>query len=31
VYTSSTARWKRYEKHLGPMLEVLGDPGPDAS
>jgi len=25
VYTTSTARWKRYEKHLGPMLEVLGD------
>lgn len=31
VYTSSTARWKRYEKHLGPMLEVLGDLGADAS
>jgi tetratricopeptide (TPR) repeat protein len=25
VYTSSQQRWKRYEKHLGPMLEVFGD------
>ena len=25
VYTSSQERWKRYEKHLGPMLEVFGD------
>ncbi len=25
LYKSSQARWKNYEKHLGPMLEVLGD------
>lgn len=25
LYRSSTQRWKHYEKHLGPMLEVLGD------
>lgn len=24
VYTSSVARWRRYEKHLGPLVEVLG-------
>ncbi len=24
MYTSSVERWKRYEKHLGPALEVLG-------
>lgn len=24
VYTSSVARWKRYEKHLGPLREGLG-------
>jgi hypothetical protein len=23
VYTSSIGRWRRYEKHLGPMLEAL--------
>ncbi|USN99082.1 MAG: sulfotransferase [Phycisphaeraceae bacterium] len=23
IYTSSQERWKRYEKHLGPMLEIL--------
>lgn len=23
IYTSSQQRWKRYEKHLGPMLEIL--------
>lgn len=23
IYTSSQKRWKRYEKHLGPMLEIL--------
>jgi len=23
VYTSSVARWKRYEKHLGPLLRAL--------
>ena len=25
VYTSSIERWRRYEKHLPPLLEVLGD------
>jgi tetratricopeptide (TPR) repeat protein len=25
LYQTSTHRWKHYEKHLGPMLEVLGD------
>ncbi|MBL4697823.1 MAG: sulfotransferase [Phycisphaerales bacterium] len=24
MYTSSTQRWKNYEKHLGPMIEILG-------
>lgn len=24
MYTSSVERWKRYEKHLGPAMEVLG-------
>jgi len=24
LYTSSTARWTRYEKHIGPLLEELG-------
>jgi hypothetical protein len=24
LYSSSTGRWKRYEKHLGPLLEALG-------
>ncbi len=28
VYGSSVARWKRYEKHLGPLIEALGDAGP---
>lgn len=23
IYTSSRQRWKNYEKHLGPMLEIL--------
>jgi tetratricopeptide (TPR) repeat protein len=23
IYKSSTARWKRYEKHLGPLFEAL--------
>jgi Tfp pilus assembly protein PilF len=23
IYTRSQERWKRYEKHLGPMLEIL--------
>lgn len=25
VYTSSMARWRRYERHLGPLLDALGD------
>jgi hypothetical protein len=25
IYTSSVARWRHYEKHLGPLLEALGD------
>ncbi|MFK7758764.1 MAG: sulfotransferase [Phycisphaerales bacterium] len=25
LYKTSRERWKNYEKHLGPMLEVLGD------
>lgn len=25
VYGSSVARWKRYERHLGPLIEALGD------
>jgi len=24
LYASSTARWTRYEKHLGPLLDALG-------
>jgi tetratricopeptide (TPR) repeat protein len=26
MYRSSVGRWKRYEKHLGPLLEALGNP-----
>jgi hypothetical protein len=25
VYTTSIGRWRRYEKHLGPLLAALGD------
>jgi hypothetical protein len=25
MYTSSVNRWKRFEKHLGPLIEALGD------
>jgi hypothetical protein len=25
LYTHSIERWRRYEKQLGPLLEVLGD------
>ena len=25
IYTTSRQRWRRYEKHLGPMLEVLAE------
>jgi hypothetical protein len=24
VYTKSVARWKRYERHLGPLIDGLG-------
>ena len=26
VYNSSVGRWRRYEKHLGPMFEALAEP-----
>jgi tetratricopeptide (TPR) repeat protein len=25
IYTTSVERWRRYEKHLGPLIEALGD------
>jgi tetratricopeptide (TPR) repeat protein len=25
IYNTSTNRWRRYEKHLGPLLEEIGD------
>jgi len=25
IYKTSVKRWKRYEKHLGPLIEALGD------
>jgi Sulfotransferase family len=25
IYRTSMERWKRYEKHLGPLLDALGD------
>jgi hypothetical protein len=25
IYRTSVARWRRYEKHLGPLIEALGD------
>jgi tetratricopeptide (TPR) repeat protein len=25
IYTTSVERWRNYEKHLGPMIEELGD------
>ncbi len=25
VYRTSVERWRRYEKHLGPLLAALGD------
>jgi hypothetical protein len=24
MYTSSVERWRRYEKHLGPAIDLLG-------
>jgi hypothetical protein len=26
IYSSSIARWKHFEKHLGPLLEIVGKP-----
>jgi hypothetical protein len=28
IYQSSVQRWRRYERHLGPLLEALGDAVP---
>lgn len=28
IFTSSIGRWKRYERHLGPLIEALGPYGP---
>ena len=25
IYKTSVSRWKRYQKHLGPLIEALGD------
>jgi len=25
IYKTSLKRWKRYEKHLGPLIDSLGD------
>jgi hypothetical protein len=25
IYETSVARWKNYEKHIGPLIEALGD------
>ena len=25
MYTSSSGRWKNYEKHIGPLIDGLGD------
>jgi len=27
IYRSSVGRWRRYEKHLGPLLDAIGDAG----
>ncbi|HSV36331.1 MAG TPA: sulfotransferase [Ramlibacter sp.] len=29
IYTTSTNRWRKYEKHLGPLLDELGDIVPE--
>lgn len=32
MYKTSVRKWKRYEEHLGPLLEIFGDMvdhGPD--
>jgi tetratricopeptide (TPR) repeat protein len=26
IYSNSVGRWRRYEKHLGPLFEALGEP-----
>jgi len=31
VYRSSVRRWKNYERHLGPLLEALGDTAREVS
>jgi hypothetical protein len=28
IYSRAVGRWRRYEKHLGPLLDALGDLGP---
>ncbi len=30
IYASSVDRWRRYERHLGPLIEALGDLAPGA-
>lgn len=30
LYKSSMGRWKHYEKHLGPLIELVGRPGEPA-
>ena len=30
IFTSSVGRWRRYERHLGPLIEALGPYGPTA-
>ena len=25
MYTSSSGRWKNYEKHLGPLIDIVSD------
>ncbi len=29
IYRSSIERWRRYEKFLGPLIEAIGEPGPE--
>lgn len=29
IYKSSVQRWRKYEKHLGPLLDALGDLAPE--
>ena len=30
IYKTSVQRWRRYEKHLGPLIDALGEHGPGA-